>query len=113
MELDVPLAAELVLYRAAQEALTNCLRHARPRTVRIALCRQGDGLRLDVADDGVGFAVPAHFEDLVLSGHLGLAGLCVRVQHAGGRLHVTSVPGAGTAVRVDLPLAETAKEVVV
>ncbi len=111
MELDVPAAAELVLYRAAQEALNNCLRHARPRAVRITLCRQGDGVQLDVADDGVGFAVPAHFEDLALSGHLGLAGLRVRVQHAGGSLHVTSAPGAGTAVRVDLPLAETPEEV--
>jgi len=112
MELDVPAAAELVLYRAAQEALNNCLRHARPRAVRITLCRQGDGAQLDVADDGVGFAVPAHFEELALSGHLGLAGLCVRVRHAGGSLHVTSSPGAGTTVRVDLPLAETPEEVV-
>jgi len=111
MELDVAVAAELVLYRAAQEALNNCLRHARPHTVRITLRRQGDGARLEVADDGVGFAVPAHFEDLAGSGHLGLAGLRVRVHHAGGSLHVTSAPGAGTAVRVDLPLVETLEEV--
>ena len=111
MELDVPAMAELALYRAAQEALNNCLRHARPRTVRITLRRQGDGAQLVVADDGVGFAVPAHFEDLALSGHLGLAGLRVRVHHAGGSLHVTSAPGAGTAVRVDLPLVETLEEV--
>jgi len=113
MELDVPAEAQLVLYRAAQEALTNCLRHARPRAVRITLRRQGDGLRLDVADDGVGFAVPAHFEDLARAGHLGLAGLRVRVRHAGGSLHVTSAPGAGTTVRVDLPLVKTPEEVVV
>ncbi len=52
-------------------------------------------------------AVPAHFEDLAGSGHLGLAGLRVRVQHAGGQLRVTSAPGAGTAVRIDFPLVET------
>jgi len=104
MELDVPASAELVLYRATQEALTNCLRHARPRAVRIALHRQEGGVRLVVADDGVGFAVPDRLDDLVGAGHLGLAGLRARVQHAGGRCRVTSMPGEGTIVEVDLPL---------
>jgi len=111
MELDVPAAAEIVLYRATQEALTNCVRHARPRAVRIALCRQGDGVRLVVADDGAGFVVPDRLDDLVEAGHLGLAGLRARVQHAGGHCRVTSAPGEGTVVQVDLPLGTGPVEV--
>jgi len=104
MEVALPAAAETALYRATQEALNNCLRHARPHTARITLRRHGDGVRLVVADDGVGFVVPDQFDDLAGAGHVGLAGLRVRVQHVGGQLCVTSTPGAGTVVQVDLPL---------
>jgi len=107
-ELDLPPLVELTLYRATQEALNNCLRHARPRTVQVCLRRCARGVELRVADDGVGFAVPDRLVSLVMAGHLGLAGLHERVQHAGGRLRVTSTPGAGTMVHVTLPLQEAA-----
>ncbi len=93
-----------MLYRAAQEALTNSLRHGRAREVMITLQRHGDTVRLCVADDGVGFAVPARLDELAQRGHLGLAGLRQRVRYSGGRLAVSSTPGRGTTVRVDLPL---------
>lgn len=64
-------------------------------------------MRLLVADDGVGFAVPARLESLTLNEHHGLAGLSGRVRRIGGRLCVTSAPGAGTTVRVDLLLSTT------
>ncbi len=97
-------AAELVLYRAAQEALTNSLRHGRPREVMMTLQRHGDTVRLCVADDGSGFICPANLDDLAERGHLGLAGLRQRVRYSGGRFVVSSTPGRGTTVRVDLPL---------
>jgi len=53
-----------------------------------------------VVDDGVGFAVPDRLVELVKEGHLGPACLHERVQHAGGCLRVTSVPGEGTVVQV-------------
>lgn len=93
-------ATELMLYRAAQEALANSVRHARAHTIRIELsCREAEAC-LTITDDGIGFAVPDRFEELARQGHLGLAGLQQRVRHAGGCLHVTSVPGHGTTVQV-------------
>lgn len=102
-ELDLSPAMELVLYRSAQEAVNNCLRHAHARTVQVSLQCRENGVQLLVADDGVGFAVPTRLDDLVQAGHLGLAGLRERVHHAGGRLCVVSAPRAGTVVQVDLP----------
>ena len=104
-ELDLPPQVELVLYRATQEALNNCLRHAGARAVRVSLQRHGQGVRLLVADDGAGFVVPARLESLALDEHHGLAGLSGRVRHIGGRLCVISAPGEGTTVWVDLPPA--------
>jgi len=104
-ECDLTPPAQLVLYRAVQEALTNVRRHACARTVRITMCTTSDGVQLLVSDDGVGFVVPERLERLVLDEHLGLAGLYERVRHVGGRLRVTSAPREGTVVQVDFPLA--------
>ena len=103
-------AAELVLYRAAQEALTNSVRHGRAREVMITLQRHDDTVRLCIADDGIGFTFPANLDDLVLSGHLGLAGLHQRVRYSGGQLVLRSTPGRGTTVQVDLPLERRDRE---
>jgi len=104
-EIALPPAVELVLYRAAQEALNNSLRHARPATLHVDLRRNGGGVQLTIADDGVGFAVPARPDGLVAAGHLGLGGLRQRVQRAGGHLSIASAPGAGTVVRVEFAVA--------
>jgi len=97
-------AAEMVLYRAAQEALNNALRHASPSRVRVSLRQLPDSVLLKVADDGQGFAVPDQLDRLVLDGHLGLASLRQRIEHAGGALTIESAPGEGTTVRVTLPV---------
>ena len=104
----LPRAVDLVLYRAAQEALNNCLRHGHPTIVRVELRREAHLLYLSVADDGRGFVVPPHLDRPAMAGHLGLAGLSTRVQRAGGRLLITSTPGTGTLVQVELPLEEVA-----
>ena len=105
----LPRAYDLVLYRAAQEALNNCLRHAHPTQIRVALRREGTLLRLSVVDDGAGFVVPQPLDGLVAAGHLGLAGLRTRVQRAGGRLQVTFTPGSGTELRIELPIGEVSR----
>ena len=97
-------ATELVLYRAAQEALHNALRHARANRIWITLRAGCDGLQLRVSDDGVGFSVPGSFDHLANGGHLGLAGLSYRVRQAGGQLTLRSTPGQGTVVGVDMPV---------
>lgn len=107
-ELDgarLSVATELVLYRAAQEALTNALRHAHAGRIWITLRGRCDRVELCVADDGVGFVVPSAFDQLASAGHLGLAGLAHRVRLAGGDLTLRSAPGQGTAVVVGVPAA--------
>ncbi len=106
-ELALPPAIEIVLYRAAQEAVNNALCHARPHNLRITLQRHGDTVGLRVADDGVGFVAPAHLDGLVAAGHLGLAGLRQRVRRAGGQFSLTSAPARGTVVQVEFAIAPT------
>jgi len=92
---------ELVVYRIAQESLTNVLRHAGASEVRVALGTVDGGLRLVVRDDGSG--LPAGAE----SG-AGITGMRERALHIGGRLAVTTIRGGGTEVRLDVPLPDGA-----
>lgn len=105
----LPSEADIVLYRAAQEGLNNSLRHARPRVIDLILRGHADVVRLSIVDDGVGFAAPTQVDDLTATGHLGLVGLQHRVQRIGGRLRVTSTPGQGTVVQVELPVGDVAR----
>jgi PAS domain S-box-containing protein len=94
----LPIEAEEVLYRIAQEALHNVVKHAGAREVRIELAREGGDVRLRIQDDGKGFD-PATVPD----GHLGLAGMRARADRLGARLDVTSRPGSGTTIDVRVP----------
>ncbi len=89
--------AEVVLLRAAQEALANVGRHARARSVVLRLVGDGDQARVEVTDDGVGF--PAE-----LSEGFGLSGMRARVGQAGGQVAVDSEVGRGTRVVVRIPV---------
>ncbi|HEX8863161.1 MAG TPA: sensor histidine kinase [Actinomycetes bacterium] len=97
---------ETVLYRVAQEALTNVAKHAQARHVRVGVAVEGRSARLEVADDGVGFD-PAR-----LGGpdgrHFGLTLMRQRVAMAGGTLQVRARPGQGTTLTVHLPLSSRA-----
>jgi two-component system, NarL family, sensor histidine kinase UhpB len=91
----LPPATELVVYRVAQEALTNAARHARARQVELTLCRVGDRVELGVVDDGVGLPAGATGS--------GLRGMRERARSVGGTLEVDGAPGRGTAVRLRVP----------
>jgi signal transduction histidine kinase len=94
----LPAAREEAVYRIAQEALHNALRHGVPATVGVTLRTENHSLVLEVADDGRGFD-PAE-----PSTRLGLASMRERARAAGGRLDVVSQPGAGTTVRLEVPI---------
>ncbi len=94
---------ELALYRIAQEALANALRHARAGQIWLTLRFDDAGVTLTVADDGVGFHPPEHPGRLTQEGHFGLLGMRERALLAGGTLHIFSAPGQGTAISVHLP----------
>jgi signal transduction histidine kinase len=88
------------VFRIAQEALHNALRHARAERIAVRLEENGDGLGLSVSDDGAGFdpAAPA-----LRARRLGLTSMEERARELGGRLEIESAPGAGTSVRLEVP----------
>ena len=99
---------ETMLYRVAQEALTNVLKHAAATRVGVLLERRGGSISLVIEDDGQGFDTDLLYEKTQA---LGLRGMRERVAPLGGRLDVESSPGVGTTlfVRVSdgLPPPET------
>jgi signal transduction histidine kinase len=89
---------ETVLYRVAQEALTNIVKHAGAAHVWVSLSESGDAVTLEIRDDGVGFR-PEEAPTLVQDGHLGLIAMRERVETVGGTWELHSAPGEGTVVR--------------
>ena len=91
-----------VLFRVAQESLTNVTRHANARLVKVRLQQTPDAVCLEVHDDGKSFEV-----DGVLASNtkkrLGLLGMRERVEMVGGNLAIKSKPGKGTTVRAEIP----------
>jgi PAS domain S-box-containing protein len=94
----LPLEIEEALYRIAQEALHNVVKHAGAREVRVKVGLAGEMVHLGITDDGRGFD-----SALVPDGHLGLAGMRARAERLGGTLHVVSRPGGGTSIDVVVP----------
>jgi signal transduction histidine kinase len=100
--LDLGDDAERVLYRAAAEALRNVQRHSGAGHVRVNVGRDGEAVRLEVRDDGAGFA-PEERERRREEGHVGLSLLEELAIRAGGRLDVRSARGEGTTFALELP----------
>jgi PAS domain S-box-containing protein len=96
---EIPRLAEeveLAVYRIAQEALTNAVRHADARTIVLTVAAENGHLRLEVRDDGRGFdAAGRSFPAL------GLAGMQERATALGGRFTIDSTPGSGTTVALE------------
>lgn len=99
-EPDVPMVIKEAMYRIAQEAMHNTLKHARARTLGLRFCTTGDGIELEISDDGAGFDTGGSFP-----GHLGLRTMRERALRLGGIFSVTSAPGEGTSILVRLPIA--------
>lgn len=99
----LPEDVEQNLLRIAQEAVTNAVKHARASSIRIALRREGDSVRLRVEDDGCGFEPPVTFS--VVGGHFGILGMRERAERLRAHFSLESSPGAGTHVEVRIPLA--------
>ncbi len=96
--------AELALFRALQEALSNVVRHANAGAVSVQIAVRGHALVLVVADDGVG----PHTTDTALlerEGHMGLTGMRERIAALGGSVRFDGRPGAGARVEVQVPIA--------
>jgi signal transduction histidine kinase len=94
-------AQEIILYRVAQEAVANVLKHAQAEHAWLTLQERSGQVLLEIRDDGIGFdplLVP-HSRN----GHFGLLGMRERVELAGGSWELRSAPGGGTLIRASLP----------
>jgi PAS domain S-box-containing protein len=88
-------------FRIFQECLTNVIRHAEAKSVRVALCQEDENILLVVEDDGIGFIETDLSNSL---GSLGLLGMKERAQFCGGDVQISSAPGTGTTVTVRVPV---------
>ncbi|HET7088515.1 MAG TPA: GAF domain-containing sensor histidine kinase, partial [Anaerolineae bacterium] len=95
----LPLPTKEALYRIAQEALNNIVKHARASRVDVRLEPADGSVGLEIGDNGVGFDPQGEFP-----GHLGLRSMRERAEKAGGTLAVESAPGQGTCIRVRVPV---------
>ena len=102
---SLPDATAIGLFRILQESLTNVMRHAEAHTVELSLTLSDGVLCMRIADDGKGFDLraerPASF---------GLVGMRERVLIMGGQLHLDTLPGEGTTLRIHIPLDPVAEE---
>jgi signal transduction histidine kinase len=96
----LPLGPEVEeqLYRLGQEALANVVKHARASSATVRIAANDDTVTIEVHDDGRGFDPAA-----VGPEHFGLRSMRGRVADLGGRLEITSTPGGGTVLRVEVP----------
>ncbi|MBO8203445.1 HAMP domain-containing sensor histidine kinase [Streptomyces smyrnaeus] len=98
LETDLPVLdreIELVLYRVAQESLTNAARHAEAGRVEVSLRHTGETVLLEIADDGRGIEAARE--------GAGIRGMRERALLAGATLDITSTPGTGTRIRLATP----------
>ncbi|MCP5022569.1 MAG: sensor histidine kinase [bacterium] len=93
---------EQSIYRVAQEALENCVRHAEAQTLWVTMIYSAEQIQLTIRDDGQGFAP----SQTIPTDHYGIAGMEERASVIGGTLQVESSHGEGTTVQLVVPLRE-------
>jgi len=95
---------EEVLFRVAQEALSNVSKHSGASSAKIEFTSTDNALQMEIGDDGCAFSVEEQLGAQAANGHLGLIGMRERVRHVNGSFAIESVSGNGTRVRVKIPL---------
>lgn len=99
-----PETAERMLYRVAQEALANAIRHARATQIDVSVTGGEDGILIAISDDGRGFDTE-HVADLISRDRFGIASMQHIMEMIGGTLKITSSASTGTTVRMSAPIA--------
>ena len=98
-EPDAPLETKEALYRIAQEALHNIVKHARASNVLLKMQSDFEQMTLEISDDGIGFDAKGEFP-----GHLGLRSMRERASRLDGMLKVETAPDKGTRICTRLPI---------
>jgi signal transduction histidine kinase len=96
----LPFPSKQTLYRVAQEATHNIVKHAKATYVNMSLQQQGDCTRLVISDNGIGFDTTQEF-----TGHLGLKSMRERTLSLGGSFEIISSPNEGTTLKIEVPNA--------
>ncbi len=104
----LPPEVEIACFRVVQEALTNVIRHAQARRVRVELQAAAGKLVLAISDDGIGFDTAAALAAAVRGDNLGLMGMQERARLVGGTFEISSAAGIGTRVTAGFELARRA-----
>ena len=99
-EPQVPMEMKEGLYRVAQEALQNVIKHAHASRIDMRLSQEKEILTLEVQDNGRGFDPGGSYP-----GHLGLNSMRERISQVGGVIMIESVPGQGACIRAQIPIA--------
>jgi signal transduction histidine kinase len=102
---ELQTARRTVLFRVAQEALTNVARHAKASRVEVSLQKLPDGICMKIKDDGKSFQVERTLHAKA-GKSLGLLGMRERLEMVGGKLSVESTPGQGTTIMAQVPLGK-------
>ena len=100
----LPSYLETMLFRIAQEAISNIVRHANASQVLIRLWTAEEQLWLEIKDDGCGFDIEKTAEGAVDRKQLGLLGIEERVSLVGGTVKIESAEGSGTSLQLHIPL---------
>lgn len=98
----LPKRIEEGLYRIAQEALNNSIKHSQATSITLHLHQTEDMVSMELADDGVGFKVKGRWSE----GGLGIRNMYDRADSIGGSLHIESQPGKRTLIIIEVPLKE-------
>ena len=97
---------ELVLFRTAQEALLNAIRHGQAQQVTIQVMFHADTIHMMIQDNGIGFEPPGTLASLSASRHYGLVSMSERIQVLDGTFQLISQPGEGTRIEITIPMKE-------
>ncbi|MGE5620860.1 MAG: PAS domain S-box protein [Sphingomonadaceae bacterium] len=99
---QLPQETQLLLFRIAQEALSNVRKHSAATEASVVLSFGKDRVSITIEDNGRGFRMPDNVSELASSGKLGLLGMSERARLAGGSLFIDALPGRGTRVVAEL-----------
>jgi two-component system NarL family sensor kinase len=94
----------IFLFRMFQEAVNNILKHAKAKLVSVDIRFLDDNFAMEIRDDGKGFNLPEKQQYAAAGSGVGLRSLYNRASIIGADLHIESEPGAGTSIRIELPL---------
>jgi len=101
----MPEHFEAAAFRIVQEAVSNAVRHGHPSAIHVVVSSEKKAVRIEIRDDGAGFDVGKALARARTGNSAGLLGMTERAELLGGHFKVTSRPGKGTRIVVEIPLA--------